>query len=133
MGNTTACVGAPTTTFNDYLNKMSGFQMTGPFRTGWGQDYPLAVDFLQPLYATGAPNNFSKYSSTTFDNLIAEGNAASTPAAANSFFQQAQLQLAKDLPVAPLWYSNNLAGYSANVSNVQMDGFKNPVYWAIKK
>ena len=133
VGNTTACVGAPTTTFNDYLNKMSGFQMTGPFRTGWGQDYPLAVDFLQPLYATGAPNNFSKYSSTTFDNLIAEGNAASTPAAANSFFQQAQLQLAKDLPVAPLWYSNNLAGYSANVSNVQMDGFKNPVYWAIKK
>jgi oligopeptide transport system substrate-binding protein len=133
LGNTSACVGAPTTTFSDYLNKMTGFQMTGPFRTGWGQDYPLAVDFLAPLYSTGAPNNFSKYSSTTFDNLIAEGNAATSPAQANSFFQQAEMQLAKDLPVAPLWYSNNLAGYSANVSNVQMDGFKNPVYWAIKK
>jgi ABC-type oligopeptide transport system substrate-binding subunit len=133
MGNTNACVGAPTPTFNDYLNKMSGFQLSGPFRTGWGQDYPLAVDFLQPLYTTGAPNNFSKYSNTNFDNLINQGNQASSTSQANSLFQQAEQQLAKDMPVAPLWYSNNLAGYSANVSNVEMDGFKNPVYWAVKK
>ena len=133
LGNTKACVGSPTTTFSDYLNKMSSFKMTGPFRTGWGQDYPLAVDFLQPLYATNAPDNYSKYSNAHFDSLIAKGNSAPTTAAANGFFQQAQQQLAADLPVAPLWYSNNLAGYSANVSNVQMDGFKNPVYWAVKK
>ncbi|SEK27970.1 peptide ABC transporter substrate-binding protein [Streptacidiphilus jiangxiensis] len=133
LGNTKACVGAPTATFNDYLNKMSGFQMTGPFRTGWGQDFPLAVDFLQPLYTTGAPNNFSKYSNANFDKLITQGNEAPSTSQANALFQQAQLQLAKDMPVAPLWYSNNLAGYSANVSNVQMDGFKNPVYWAVKK
>ena len=133
LGNTSACVGAPTTTFNDYLNKMSGFQMTGPFRTGWGQDYPLAVDFLQPLYSTNAPDNYSKYSNANFDAQILKGNSASSTADANAAFKAAQQQLATDLPVAPLWYSNNVAGYSANVSNVEMDGFKNPVYWAVKK
>ena len=48
---------------------------TGPFRAGWGPDYPIIETYLAPLYATGGSANSSVYSNTRFDDLIRQGDA----------------------------------------------------------
>ncbi|QMU67701.1 ABC transporter substrate-binding protein [Streptacidiphilus sp. P02-A3a] len=133
LSNNNACVGKPTTNFADLRNQITNKQVTSAFRTAWSMDWPLAVDFLQPLFSTNGAANDSHYSNAHFDSLINQANSASSTTAANTLLQQAEAQLVTDMPNIPLWYSNSTAGYSANVSNVQMDGFKVPVYWAVKK
>jgi ABC-type oligopeptide transport system substrate-binding subunit len=133
LGNNTACVGKPVTTFASLRNQITDKQMTSAFRSSWSMDYPLAEDFLQPLFASDGSANDAHYNNPQFDKLIAEGNAASSPAQANKYFQQAEQLLVRDMPAIPLWYTNATAGYSKNVSGVQMDGFSNPVLWAVKK
>ena len=133
LGNNNACVGKPTTNFADLRNMITDKQLTSAFRTAWSMDWPLAVDFLEPLFTTNGAANDSHYSNANFDSLINQANAASTTNQANTLLQQAEGQLVTDMPLIPLWYENSTAGYSANVSNVIMDGFKIPVYWAVNK
>ncbi|MBC3842682.1 ABC transporter substrate-binding protein [Streptacidiphilus sp. 4-A2] len=133
LGNNNACVGKPTTNFADLRNEITNKQLTSAFRTAWSMDWPLAVDFLQPLFYTNGAANDTHYSNANFDSLINQANSASSTTQANSLLQQAEAQLVTNMPAIPLWYENSTAGYSSNVSNVQMDGFKVPVYWAVKK
>lgn len=133
LGNNNACVGKPTTNFADLRNQITNKQLTSAFRTAWSMDWPLAVDFLEPLFTTNGAANDSHYSNANFDSLVNQANSASSTTAANTLLQQAEAQLVTDMPNIPLWYENSTAGYSANVSNVMMDGFKVPVYWAVKK
>jgi ABC-type oligopeptide transport system substrate-binding subunit len=133
VGSNTACVGKPVTTFASMRNQITDKQMTSAFRSSWSMDYPLAEDFLQPLFASDGSANDAHYSNPQFDKLISEGNAATSTEQADKDFQQAEQLLVKDMPAIPLWYNNATAGYSANVSNVQLDGFTNPVFWDIKK
>ncbi len=103
------------------------------FRTGWQADYPGQYNFLQPLYGTGASSNDSDYSNKDFDKLIAEGAAASDPAAATADYQKAQEILFKDLPAIPLWYSNLTGGYADGVHNVTYGWNSVPLYYEITK
>lgn len=132
LGNNRACVGAPIGTFADFRNKITNKQMSDPFRAGWQMDYPLIQDFLQPQYYTDASSNDSHYSSPTFDKLVNEANADTSTSAAVSKYQDAQKQLAQDMPAIPLWYQNGSAGYSSNLSNVTLNPFSVPVYNEIK-
>ncbi|WP_370155766.1 ABC transporter substrate-binding protein [Streptacidiphilus sp. EB129] len=133
LGNDRACVGEPTPTFAEYQNHITGREMTGAFRTSWEMDYPLAQDFLQPSFTTNGAANGSGYSNPAFDSLINQANAASSTAAANGFYQQAEQQLVLSMPAIPLWYEDSVAGYSSSVSQVQMDEFRTPEYYAIRK
>ena len=38
--------------FSEYLPLLDNQGATGPFRLGWGQDYPSMLNFLEPLYAS---------------------------------------------------------------------------------
>ena len=133
LGDDHACLGKPVATFAQLRDRITARQMTGPFRSSWDEDYPLAQDFLQPTYTTRGADNDSSYHSGSYDALIDQGNAAPDSAAANRYYQQAERQLAADMPAIPLWYQNGVAGYSAAVSGVTMDGFRTPVYYAVKK
>ncbi|MFF2651173.1 ABC transporter substrate-binding protein [Streptomyces sp. NPDC058045] len=132
LGNDKACVGAPTGTFADFRNKISGKKMTAPFRAGWQMDYPLIQNFLQPLYYTNASSNDGKWSNKQFDSLIDSANGQSDNAAAMKKFQQAEGVVRDEMAAIPLWYQNGSAGYSDNVSNVQLNPFSVPVFNEIK-
>ncbi|MFC4032649.1 ABC transporter substrate-binding protein [Streptomyces polygonati] len=132
LGNTKACVGAPTGTFADFRNKITNKQERDPFRSGWQMDYPLIQDFQQPLYFTNASSNDTHYSSPAFDELVDQANAESDPATAVTRFQDAERQLVKDMPAIPLWYQNGSAGFSSNLSDVALNPFSVPVYNEIK-
>ena len=111
--------------FAEYLPKLDGKGMTGPFRLGWVMDYPSPQNYLEPLYTTQAigGSNASFYSNPEFDDLIAEGNAASDNDEAIAAYQAAEDILLEDMPVMPMFFGLTQGVHSENVSNVIIDAF----------
>ncbi|WP_018720592.1 peptide ABC transporter substrate-binding protein [Salinispora fenicalii] len=101
--------------FPEYLEKADNNQFTGPFRLGWGPDYPYLETYLSPLYTTGASSNNSTFSNTEFDNLIKQGDSADTIDEAITLYQQAEDILAEEMPVVPMFWRKEAAIYSENV------------------
>lgn len=98
-------------------------ELKGAYRGGWQMDYPSIENFLTPIYATGASSNDTDYSSAAFDAKLKEGAAATTPAEANTKYQEAEAILAKDFPTMPMWYQASQFGFSTKVTNVKMTPF----------
>jgi peptide/nickel transport system substrate-binding protein/oligopeptide transport system substrate-binding protein len=132
LGDDKACVANPVGTFADFRGQITDRKMSGPFRAGWQMDYPLAQNFLQPLYYTNASSNDGKWSNKEFDRLVDEANAESDTAAAVKKFQQAEEVLRDHMAAIPLWYQNGSAGYSERLSDVKLNPFSVPVYDEIK-
>ncbi|GAB2590161.1 ABC transporter substrate-binding protein [Streptomyces capparidis] len=126
-----ACTVRPVGTFADFRRRVADRRIDGLFRTGWQMDYPLAQNFLQPVYYTGASSNDTGYSNPAFDRLVDRANAADGDAEAVRRFVAAERLLARDLPAVPLWYQNGSAGHSERVSGVRLDPFSTPVYSGI--
>jgi ABC-type transport system substrate-binding protein len=54
-------------------------KFTGPFRLGWGMDYPSPQNYLEPLYTEAAlppGSNYSFYVNPEFERKVADGNKA---------------------------------------------------------
>jgi oligopeptide transport system substrate-binding protein len=119
------CVGSAEPKFADLLTKVEKKQPVGLFRMGWVMDYPSMEDYLGPLYSTNGSSNYYGYSNPEFDKLVKEGSAAPTQQEAIKKYQQAEDILAKDMPVIPLRFGQNVYGSSTKVKNVEMDLFQN--------
>ncbi|SIN19923.1 peptide ABC transporter substrate-binding protein [Micromonospora cremea] len=117
-------VGSAEPKFADLLTKVEKKQPVGMFRMGWVMDYPTMEDYLGPLYSTNGSSNYYGYSNPEFDRLVKEGSAAKTQDEAIAKYQQAEDILAKDMPVIPLRFGENVFGHSSKVKNVQMDLFQ---------
>ena len=115
--------------FADYLPLLDERGATGPFRLGWGMDYPSMQNFLEPLYSTGAlppaGSNTAFYTNEEFDRLVQEGNEAESIDASIESYQQADDVLLEDMPIAPMFFTRVNAGYSENVGDVTFDAFSN--------
>ncbi|WP_316526497.1 peptide ABC transporter substrate-binding protein [Kitasatospora brasiliensis] len=122
------CTGDPKPDFKTVRDVITNKQVQSLMRTAWVQDYPLNANFLRDVYGTGASSNDSKYSSPEFDKLAKEADAATSVEKTAELYQQAELQLAKDMPTIPLWYYKTSSGYSKNVQNVKFDSFGDPVF-----
>ncbi|WP_319463926.1 ABC transporter substrate-binding protein [Micromonospora sp. RTP1Z1] len=118
------CVGSAEPKFADLLTKVEKKQPVGLFRMGWVMDYPSMEDYLGPLYSTNGSSNYYGYSNPEFDKLVKEGSAAPTQDEAIKKYQQAEDILAKDMPVIPLRFGQNVYGSSTKVKNVEMDLFQ---------
>lgn len=117
--------------FADYLGRLDqGIDddpqtdgVTGPFRLGWVMDYPSMQNYLENLHGTGAGSNYTTYSNAEFDDLMAEGKAASSLDEAVSLYQQADDLLIRDMPIIPLWFGVEQKVISERVTNVIIDKF----------
>ena len=113
--------------FSEYLPLMDEKGMTGPFRLGWGMDYPSPQNYLEPLYSTSAlppaGSNATFYSNPEFDELVEQGNSASSNEEAIEFYNQAEDLLLEDMPIIPMFFELEQAAHSENVSNVVIDVF----------
>ncbi len=114
--------------FKELRAKVTTYDMSGSFRTGWQADYPSLYNFLGPLFGTDAGSNDGKYSSKEFDEKLSEGLAATDPAEGAKIFNESQEILFKDMPVIPLWYQAVQGGWSTNVSNVEFGWNGVPIY-----
>ncbi|MFI7546440.1 ABC transporter substrate-binding protein [Actinoplanes sp. NPDC049599] len=117
------CTGVGEPKFADLLTKVEKKEPVGLIRLGWVMDYPLMENYLGPLYATGGSSNYYGYSNPAFDNLVKEGSAAKTTDEAITKWQAAEDILAKDMPVIPLRFGQNVYGHSEKVKNVTVDIF----------
>ncbi len=113
--------------FSEYLPLQDEKGMTGPFRLGWGMDYPSPQNYLEPLYSTAAlapvGSNTTFYSNPEFDELVAQGNQAGSNEEAIEFYNQAEDILLEDMPIIPMFFELEQAVHGPNVSNVVIDVF----------
>jgi ABC-type oligopeptide transport system substrate-binding subunit len=117
--------------FSEYNPLLDAQGATGPFRLGWGQDYPSPLNFLEPLYASyntppvGSNNTF--YNNPAFDEAIAQGKAA-VAASGNladgiPSYQQAEDILCADVPIAPVWFRTNQFVFTEGIGSVYYDSY----------
>lgn len=112
-------VGAPQPTFAGFRTQITNRTIDTAFRAGWIGDYPSMIEFLAPLYATGAGSNDVGYSSREFDAGLAAAEAAPSLHQADVLVNVAQRILLRDMPAVPLWYYIAVIGWSPEVSNVK--------------
>lgn len=123
--------------FADYLDIADAGEFTGPFRLGWGQDYPSPLNFLEPLYASymtadNGGSNASEYDSPAFDEQLALGKeavaASGNLADAVPFYEAAEDILCDDAQTMPIRFGLNQFVYNEGVDNVYMDSYANVGY-----
>jgi ABC-type oligopeptide transport system substrate-binding subunit len=113
--------------FAQYLPLADSKGFTGPFRNGWTMDYPSPQNYLEPLFSTAAlapaGSNQTFYSNPKFDELVSQGNQASTNEEAIKLYQQADDVLLEDMPAIPMFFQVEQSVFSDKVSNVEVDLF----------
>jgi oligopeptide transport system substrate-binding protein len=115
------CTGKGVPTLKVLLQKLKAKEPLGLIRLAWTMDYPLMESYLGPLYTTDGSSNYYGYSNSTFDSLVREGSEATSEAAADKSYQDAEDILVKDMPVLPLRFGQNVFGHSERVDDVSMD------------
>lgn len=125
--------GAPQPTFAGFRTQITNRSIATAFRAGWQGDYPSMIEFLAPLFATGAGSNDVGYSSEKFDAALAAAEAAPDMAQATRLANDAQRILFHDMPVVPLWNYISVVGWSPEVSNVTVTWNGLPDYENIVK
>jgi oligopeptide transport system substrate-binding protein len=119
--------------FGDYLQRLDSASVDGPFRLGWGMDYPHPQNFLQLvldpdfLPADGGANS-TFYDSEEFNQAVDDALAQTDLESSIPLWQDAVSIACNDVPLIPIYYQTNLYGWSENVSNVFVDAFGNVIY-----
>ena len=126
-------VGAPHPTFAGFRTQITNRTIDTAFRAGWIGDYPSMIEFLAPLYATGAGSNDVGYSSREFDAGLAAAEATPNLQQADVLVNVAQRILLRDMPAVPLWYYIAVVGWSPQVSGVKLTWNGLPDYENIVK
>nr|WP_277605542.1 ABC transporter substrate-binding protein [Glycomyces sp. L485] len=104
--------------WTDFLANREGHDLDGPFRSGWGPDYNLNENYLEPIYGGGAATNDQGYENPEYDAKIAEAAAADTIEDAVEIYAEAEEILGNDMPSAPIFVEQVSYFYSDRVDNV---------------
>ena len=126
-------VGAPQPTFASMRTQITDRSIDTAFRAGWQGDYPSMLEFLEPLFVTGAGSNDVDYSNREFDGALTVAQAASSLEESYGLTNAAQQILLDDMPVVPLWDYISAAGHSPAVSDVVITWNGLPDYESIVK
>ena len=113
-------VGAPQPTFAGFRTQITNHTIATAFRAAWLGDYPSMIEFLAPLFGTGAGSNDVGYANPEFDAALATAEAAPTIQQSNALANSAQRILFHDMPVVPLWDNISVVGWSTEVKNVHV-------------
>ena len=119
-------------TFDELRKDVTDRTIKTPFRTGWQADYPSMLNYLGPIYGTGAGSNDGDYSNKEFDKLISDAAAAKGDKR-YELIGQAQTILLKDLPALPLWYQNATAVTSKDLKGFKFNWQQKPEYQKLTK
>ncbi|MEV7396965.1 ABC transporter substrate-binding protein [Aeromicrobium sp. NPDC092404] len=119
-------------TFDELRTVVTDRKIKTPFRTGWQADYPSMLNYLGPIYATGAGSNDGDYSNKEFDKLIADASAAQGDER-YKLINEAQAILLEELPAIPLWYQNATAVTTKDLTGYKFNWKQKPDYYALSK
>ncbi len=126
-------VGTPQPTFTELRAQITDRTINTAFRAGWLGDYPSMLDFLEPIFVTGAAANDVDYSNRQFDGALTVAQDAGSLEESYALTNTAQQMLFEDMPVVPLWSYNAAAGRSAAVRDVTISWNGLPDYESITR
>jgi oligopeptide transport system substrate-binding protein len=109
------------TEWAQYLELLDAQDFTGPFRLGWGQDYPSPENYLRPIVGTEGDSNYTGYSNPEVDELLVQGDEAATLEEGFASYQAAGDIALEDMPIIPMWSGVTAIAYSDQVSDVTYD------------
>ena len=86
------------------------------FRMGWAADYPSPETFLMNFYGDFVPEdinepspiNKGRYNNYLFDQFIDQARNSDKISDQMEFFSKAEVELLKDPPFIPLWYTGDI-------------------------
>jgi ABC-type oligopeptide transport system substrate-binding subunit len=107
---------------NSYFDVEDQKKMTGPWWDGWTEDYPSIEDFLRPVHGVNGGYNETTYNNPAFEDLLTQGDRASSIQDSIGFYQQAEDILAEDMPILPWGYLGFNTANGPHVTNVLKDG-----------
>jgi ABC-type transport system substrate-binding protein len=131
LGIDTSTIEFQTMEFAEYLELQEQQGMTGPYRLGWGMDYPSPLNFLEPLFATSAlppGSNTTFYQNPEFDQFLEDGKAkvaasGSVEDGIADYFSAEDL-LCEDAQVIPMFFRKKQSVWNADTaSNVFVDSY----------
>ncbi|MFD0883300.1 ABC transporter substrate-binding protein [Streptosporangium algeriense] len=104
----------------------------GMFRMGWFIDYPSVENYLTPVFSTNAiktGSNYAGWSSKEFDDLLTQGDGATSLKDSLKYYQRADDILIKELPYIPIFYYRTNAAYSQRIRGLKIN-LINLVEWS---
>ncbi|WP_110241113.1 peptide ABC transporter substrate-binding protein [Nocardioides gilvus] len=119
-------------TFDELRKEVTDRSIQTAFRTGWQADYPSMLNYLGPIYATGAGSNDGDYSNKEFDSLVTEASATQGDER-YELITDAQEILLEELPAIPLWYANATAAVSTDLKGFEFNWQQKPEYYKLTK
>ncbi|MCO5260590.1 MAG: peptide ABC transporter substrate-binding protein [Crocinitomicaceae bacterium] len=107
------------------------------FKSSWIADYPKPENFLMNFISSNIPTaertaglNYSKYSNPTFDKYVEEGNRESNIGKKLNLYSKAEIEMLKNPPLIPLWYTGDIEIAYSNVRNLYFNSLS---YFNFKK
>jgi peptide/nickel transport system substrate-binding protein len=88
------------------------------FLFGWFPDYPDADDYTGPFFPCKTAFLNDHYCNKTVDSLISQEEASTDQSQREQDFAQMQTQLAKDVPLVPIWQGGQVAAVHSGVTGV---------------
>jgi ABC-type transport system substrate-binding protein len=116
--------------WTQYVDFLAGQGADGPFRMSWAVSVPSPEAMLSPLFTTGSPNNFSRYSSSEFDGLLNKARSTVNDEERAKTYAEAAKVLCKDQPVLPVWFGLNHVAFGPKVTSTterRLDLFGDPI------
>ncbi|MGH3912462.1 MAG: peptide ABC transporter substrate-binding protein [Pseudonocardiaceae bacterium] len=118
------CIYTPVPTFGEFRQTINERQMSAVYRASWGADYPSIENFLNPLYRTGGSSNDGLYSNPAVDAKLAQADAATSEDEAAALYQEAERMIIQDMPSIPVFFYENVSGWSERLRNTQTTPFR---------
>jgi oligopeptide transport system substrate-binding protein len=99
------------------------------FMNSWVADYPNPENFLANFLSSNRPDkstnkmglNYSKYNNPVFDNLLESANQEDNIGKKMKLYTKAEIELMKNPPIIPLWYSGDLQIIHSYVRNLHFN------------
>ncbi|MFE9258991.1 ABC transporter substrate-binding protein [Streptomyces sp. NPDC006879] len=107
--------------FQTDLEARDNNQVKSAYRGGWVADYPLNVNFMRELYATGVDGNNGRFSDPAVDAAFKKGDNASSLDETLKLYQDAEKLVLQKMPSIPLWEYKINGGHGKKVDNVNVD------------
>lgn len=95
------------------------------FRLGWTADYPSPESFLSNFYGKAVPEddsepsmiNRSRYQNPLFDEFYDKACSANKMSDQMMYFSKAEVELMKNPPIIPLWYTGDIEITNSYIRN----------------
>jgi oligopeptide transport system substrate-binding protein len=116
----TECTFEPVQAFGQIRQAINARSMTQIYRSGWVMDYPSVENFLNPIFRTGGSANDNDYSNPEVDAKLKAADEEPDTDKANRLYHEAEVLIAQDMPVVPLWETPSVSAWSEKLTNVRL-------------